>query len=180
MAFTRMSGFLLGCGPSPCSLSICSWYFYFYKVHVPIPLIFTFAGFLVVVPYGPIEVQVRLLRLHFLGNPRRARLVRPWCSLVSITSDSPALDFLLEDPLGLFLAFLGMLAWHVLGNIWHAFIEHSWWPPSRLIDSLLLGAILFAGRAQLSNKQIGPGLLVQERVVFSPYLSHFRLKDCLA
>ena len=34
--------FSMGCGPSPCLLSICSWYFYFLKVNSLTPSIFLF------------------------------------------------------------------------------------------------------------------------------------------
>ena len=40
VAFTKLRGFLSGCGSSPWSLRICLWCFYFYKVHSPTLLIF--------------------------------------------------------------------------------------------------------------------------------------------
>ena len=59
--FTKLRGFFIGCGPSPLSLSISSWYFQFQKVHGTTPQISSFYRFSDVVPYGPLEVQERLL-----------------------------------------------------------------------------------------------------------------------
>ena len=116
-------------------------------MHGPTTSIFDFSGFSSVFPYGPIELQALPLHLRFLGYPRRARLVHHWCSLVSIPSDSSALDFSLEDPLHLLWEFSGTLARCILGIIWHSFVAHFGRYIARLLDSLLLRDILFSGIA---------------------------------
>ena len=144
----------------PVCVIICSWSLYFYKMYGPTPSIFSFAGFSAVSPYETLEVQVHMLSLRFFKDPRRACLVHPWCSLVSILSDSTDLYFFLEAPLYCLWAFSSTLAWRVLSVLRHAFLVNSGCSLARLPDSLLLGVILFAVRAQWSCKIIGPRLLI--------------------
>ena len=93
-------GVLLWCVPSPWSLSIFFWYFFILIMCMVQHLqCFAFAGFSSVFPFGPLEVQLHMLRLWFLVGPRRACLTRPWCYLVPITSTSSSLGFLLKFPL---------------------------------------------------------------------------------
>ena len=142
--------------------------FYFYKVHGPTPLIFSFASFSYVVPYEPLEVQAHMLSLRFLGDTRHTLLARPWFSLVSILSASSALYFLLEALLHLLWVFSDTLAWRVLGVLRRAFLANSGRYLPRSPDSLIIGAILFSGRAQWPREPIGPGLLVWTGFVSSP------------
>ena len=112
--------FLSGCGPSPCSLSICSRSFLFLDGACSETFnFFSFFGFSAIIPYVPPEVHARLLRLQFLEDTRRTCLAHPCCYLVSILSDSSTLDSLLEARLQLLWAFLGTLAWRVLGGLWY-------------------------------------------------------------
>ena len=117
--------------------------FYLQKVHGPTPSIFAFSRFSVIVPYVPTEVQVRLLRLHFLGCPRRALLARPWIYLESIPSASLDLVFLWRlcfflsgrswaRLTGVSAKFFGALSKKIPGVPWRACptISFQWKPSS--------------------------------------------------
>ena len=89
-------------------------------------------------------------------------------------------EFFLEAPLHLFGAFSGTLAWCVLVVLRHAFLAHVRSSLARLIASILLGAIILSGRVQWPCEPLGSGFIVWDRVISSPYLLHWRFKNCLA
>ena len=161
-------------------MSICLWYFHFKMVHGLTPLIVLFAGFSDVLPFEPLEFLLYLLRLWLLVYPRRASLEHPWCFLVSSSSYSSVLFFSLKAPLRLLLAFSVTIAWLVLIFLWCSFLVHCGRSLTVLINSLFLSAILFTRISQRPLKPLGPSLLVWDIVLYSPYLSNFRLNNWLA
>ena len=100
------------------------------------------------------------MHLRFLWDPRRSRLSHAWCFLVSVSSDSSALYFLMEAPLRIFWALSGKLTWHFLGILWHALLAYSRCYLACFSGYLLPGEILFAWRYQWLRKPIVPGLFV--------------------
>ena len=124
------------------------------------PSIFSFAGLLSIFPYEPLEVHACLLRLHFLGEHRRTHLTRHWCALVSITEALLDLYFSLGGMICLLWEFSVTVAWHVLSVLRHSFVAHSGSSLERLLESLLLGEILFYGRSQRPWKTLGRGFLI--------------------
>ena len=93
-------------------------------MHGPTPSIFSFACFSVVVPYGLIEFQAPMLRLHFLGYPSH-----------SVTSLGALGHTFLAYP------------WPSLASFLSVFRSLSWWPllssiPPQPVQSIGLGYCL--------------------------------------
>ena len=63
--------------------------------------------------------------------------------------------------------FLGTLDWRVLGVLRRAFLAHSGHSLLRLLDYILLGAILFARRSPWPREPIGPENLVWAGYIYS-------------